>query len=130
MNSFSEQSASLIDKIGDYAHTSADLIKLKIIQKVADVISALVSRVLIFLLFILFSLFVNIGIALYIGKLFDQAYLGFLIMSLFYLLLAVVLYRYSDALIGKPVSNRIVEQMLDQVDIEDLVKGNDEEHEK
>ncbi len=125
-----EDTASLLDKLSNYIHTSADLVKLRIIQKVADVIAALTARVLFFLLFLIFSLFVNIGIALYIGALLDAYHWGFIIMSLFYLLLAGVLYAFRGAIFNKTIGNRIIEQLLEQVDVEDIVNGNDDENEK
>ena len=125
-----EETASLLDKLSDYIHTSADLVKLRIIQKVADLISALTARVLFFLLFLIFSLFVNIGIALYIGALLNAYHWGFIIMSLFYLLLAGVMCAFRATLFHKTIGNRIIEQLLEQVDVEDIVNGNDNENEK
>ena len=63
MKSFTEKSEDLIDKIGDYANTSLDLIKLKLIQKFSEVVAGLTSRLLFVLFLILFSLFINIGLA-------------------------------------------------------------------
>jgi hypothetical protein len=129
-NSLSDQSASLIDKVNNYLHTSLDLIKLRVIQKLAEVVSGLIARLLIFLLLIMFSLFVNVGIALFIGKLLNGYFWGFIIMSLFYLLIAVILYQFRHRLIHKTIGSSIIEQLLDQVNVEDIIQGNEEKNEK
>jgi hypothetical protein len=130
MKSFTEKSEDLIDKVGDYANTSLDLIKLKLIQKFSEVIAGLTSRLLFVLFLILFSLFINIGLALFIGKILHETYLGFLVVSFFYLLLAVMIHYFKQPLIHKPMGNAIIEQMLDKLDVEDIVNGNEERDEK
>lgn len=129
MKSFPEKSEDLIDKFGDYANTSMDLIKLKMIQKLAEVVAGLTSRLLLVLFLILFSLFINIGLALFLGKLLHENYLGFLVVSLFYLLLAVVIHYFKNTLIHKPMGNTLIEQMLDKLDVDDIVNGNDSKDE-
>jgi len=129
-DSLSDQSATLIDKVSDYLRTSLDLIKLRVIQKVAEIVSGLIARLLIILLLIMFSLFVNVGIALYIGKLLNAYFWGFIIMSLFYLLLAFILYKFRHQLIHKTIGSSIIDQLLDQVNVEDIIQGNEKENEE
>ena len=78
----------------------------------------------------MFSLFVNVGIALYIGKIAQCLFLGFIIMSLFYLLIAFILYKFRHQLIHKTIGSSIIDQLLDQVNVEDIIQGNEKENEK
>jgi hypothetical protein len=58
------------------------------------------------------TLFLNIGLGLYIGELLGQYYLGFLIVSVFYLVVAIVLYAFKVKFIETPLSNIIITKLL------------------
>ena len=58
-----------------------------------------------------FSIFINIGLALCLGKYFGETYYGFFIISFVYLLLGIILYIFKNKWIKYPVSNFIISQM-------------------
>jgi hypothetical protein len=60
----------------------------------------------------MFSLFLNIALSLYLGKLLGEIYLGFLIVSAIYLFLSIVIYFYSNKLIKIPLTNLVIEKLL------------------
>lgn len=102
----------LYEKAKDYTETSAELLALKAVDKSADVLSSLTAIILIVIVVAMFTLFINIGLGLFIGKLLNQYYLGFFIVSAFYLVLALVLYVYKVELIKSPVANLIITKLL------------------
>lgn len=102
----------LYEKAKVYAETSLNLLALNVIDKTADVLSTLVSRIFIAIAVAMFTLFLNLGIGLYIGELLDQYYLGFLIVSVFYLVVALVLYGFKEQLIESPLANLIITKLL------------------
>ena len=102
----------LYEKAKKYTETSLDLLTLNTVDKTADVLSSLISRIFIAMAVAMFTLFVNIGISLFIGMLLDEYYLGFLIVSAFYLIIAVVLYFFKDKLIETPIANMIIAKLL------------------
>ena len=102
----------LYEKAKTYTETSLELLALNMVDKTADLLSSLTSRFLIAMAVAMFTLFINIGISLFIGKQLKEYYLGFLIVSAFYLLIAVVLYALKDKLIKTPVSNLIIVKLL------------------
>jgi hypothetical protein len=102
----------LYDKVKEYTETSIDLYKLNAIDVTADVVSSLVSRVLLVLVFSLFTLFVNIAISLLIGNLIGSYYLGFLIVSGFYLIITMLIYFFSNKFIKTPISNLVIAKLL------------------
>lgn len=102
----------LYEKAKKYTETSIELLKLNAIDKTAEVLSSLVSRIAITMVVAMFTLFLNIGISLYIGKLLGENYLGFLIVSAFYLLVAILLYLFKDTFIKTPISNLIIRELL------------------
>jgi sterol desaturase/sphingolipid hydroxylase (fatty acid hydroxylase superfamily) len=123
----------LYDKAKKYVDTNIDLLRLNAVDKTADVMSSLIARIIIVMIVAMFTLFINIGISLYIGKLIGAYYLGFVIISTFYLLLAILLYFYSNRFIKIPLTNLIIIKLLKTKDsstnILDLIKKNEDEKE-
>lgn len=102
----------LYDKVKVYTETSFELYKLNVIDITADVVSSLVSRISIVLVFSLFTLFVNIAISLLIGNLMESHYLGFLIVSGFYLIITILIYFFSSKFIKTPITNLVIAKLL------------------
>ena len=102
----------LYDKAKKYTETSMELFRLNAIDKTADVSSSLMARMAIVMVVAMFTLFINIGISLFIGKMMGEYYLGFMIVSLFYLIVAIVLYLFSNRLIKIPITNLVIEKLL------------------
>ena len=102
----------LYDKAKKYTETSIELFRLNAIDKTADVSSSLMARMAIVMVVAMFTLFINIGISLFIGKMMGEYYLGFMIVSLFYLIVAIVLYLFSNRLIKIPITNLVIEKLL------------------
>jgi hypothetical protein len=101
----------LYEKAKKYTQTSLDLLTLNTVDKTADVLSSLTSRVFIAMAVAMFTLFINIGISLFIGKLLNDYYLGFLIVSAFYFIIAGVLYFFKEKLIETPIANLIIAKL-------------------
>ena len=102
----------LYEKAKKYTETRAELFALNAVDKTADVFSSLSSIAIIALVVAMFTLFVNVGLSLYIGNLLNEYFLGFFIVSAFYLVLAIVLYAFKDKLIKTPVANLIIVKLL------------------
>ena len=103
---------TLFEKAEDYTRTTAELMKLKAVDKTADVASSMLSRAAVSIVFVMFAFLVNIGLSLWIGELLGKTYYGFFIVSSFYLLISILLYIFRDPVIKMPVSNFIIVRML------------------
>jgi hypothetical protein len=104
---------SLIEKGEQYGKTTLELIKLKALDKSADVTSTLASWIIVVVLIVLFFLILNIGIALWIGEILGKTYFGFFAVAGFYGLLALIFGIFREKLVKKPVNNSIISQVLD-----------------
>ena len=102
----------LYEKAKEYTETSIELYKLNAIDTTADVISSLVSRIVLLIVVSLFTLFVNIAISLFIGEQMGSSYLGFLFVSAFYLIIAIIVQVFNYKLIKKPISNLVIGKLL------------------
>ncbi|MFV8271358.1 hypothetical protein ACNQGP_15675 [Flavobacterium sp. GT2N3] len=102
----------LFDKAEDYTKTTIELVKLSAVDTTADVLSSLLSRLTVSIVFVMFVLLVNIGLSLWLGELLGKVYYGFFIVSSAYLLLSIVLYIYKDKWLKIPISNIIIVKMF------------------
>lgn len=102
----------LIEKAEVYSKTTLELCKLNAIYKAATIFSKLAIRLVLIVVVVLFSLMVNIGLALFLGEYFGKTYYGFFIIALFYLLLGILIYLFRNQWIKEPVSNFIISQSL------------------
>lgn len=110
--------ATLLEKAEEFSLTSIELLRLKAIDKSADVISSLISRLAIVIVISLSSLIINMGIALWIGKQLGDAFYGFFVIGGFYALLALLLHQFRRPWIKLPISNTMINQMLKPKKIE------------
>jgi hypothetical protein len=105
---------SLIEKGEQYGKTTFELLKLRTIDKTADVSSNIVSWLVVGVFAVLFFLVLNIGIALWLGELMGKSYYGFFVVSGFYALLAIVFAIFRKQFIKEPLNNSIISQVLDE----------------
>ncbi len=105
---------TFIARAEDYGNSTIELFKLNAIDKSADVISSLVSRMAIIMAVALSILIINIGIALWIGTLLHNSFYGFFIVGGFYAIIAILLHVFRHQWIKYPISNLIITKMLKQ----------------
>jgi hypothetical protein len=112
MNNITQNVETLYESAKTYAETNIEIAKLKAMNKGADLFASFVTRVLSLTAIIIFSLFVNIALSLYLGELFGKSYLGFLAVSGFYLLVYFVIGMFRNPLIKTPIVNLILAKLL------------------
>ncbi len=101
----------LLEKAENYSKTSFELMKLKALDKTADVSSTLASRSLFTLVVSFFAITLNIAIGLWLGDLLGKTYYGFLVVAFCYALAAAVLLLIHP-LIKSRANNAIIKQLL------------------
>ncbi|MFH6992433.1 hypothetical protein [Flavobacterium sp. FlaQc-48] len=111
-NATTNENLNLYEKAENYTKTSLELLKLKTVSAVADVLSTLTSRIAVGAVVAFFTLFLNIGISLWLGKLLGEYYYGFFIVALFYLVVAVVMHSLQHKIIKTPIGNMIISSIL------------------
>mgnify|MGYP000223707490 CR=1 FL=1 len=114
----------LYEKAEQYSKTSFKLVQLATIEKTSDVISSLAVIITISILFVMFTLFINIGMGLYIGALLKNTALGFFIVSGFYFLLVVAVFIFRKSLIKIPIDNLIIFKLLREEKVLNSEKNN------
>lgn len=104
--------ATLFERAEDYGKTTLNLLKLNAIDKSADLVSSLVSRLAVIMIVVFSVLIVSIGLSLWIGKLLGETFYGFFVMGGFYTLVAILLQLFRNQWLKYPVSNSIIKKML------------------
>lgn len=104
--------ATFFERVEEYGKSTMELLKLNAIDKSADVVSSLVSRLAVLMTLALSIIIINIGIALWIGKELGETYYGFLIIGFFYTMVTLLLHMFRNQWVKNPISNSIIKQML------------------
>lgn len=102
----------LYDKAEQYSRTSLELFKLNAIDKSSDVISSLAVVISLTFIAAVFTLFINIGLALLIGKAIGNYANGFFIVSGIYVFIGLILYIFRKDLIKNPIDNIVLGKLM------------------
>jgi len=103
---------SLFSQSKEYAGNRIQLLKLKGIDKTSTIASLVITGVALFIVFILFFLFFNIGIALLIGDLLGKSYLGFLILAVVYAIAGFIVFKGRNKFFKTPVLQMLIKKFL------------------
>ncbi len=103
---------SLLEKAIEYSKTSYELAKLKALDKTSDVVSSFIPQALAFVLIASFMIFLNLGLAFWLGKILGEIYFGFFVVAAFYLVLGVVFHFFMSKSLKKYICNAFIKKML------------------
>lgn len=103
---------TLFERAEDYGKTTVKLFKLHAIDKSADVVSSLVSRVAVIMMTMLSIIIISIGISFWVGKIIGETYCGFLVVGGFYAFTALLFHLFRHQWLKNPVSNLMIRQMM------------------
>lgn len=112
MENIAENIEKLYEKAERYSKTTYELVRLNTIDKTSDIISSLAIVITILVIAAVFTLFINIGIALWIGQALNSNALGFFIVSGFYIIVGIIVFIKRNELIKIPLDNLIVRKLL------------------
>ena len=107
-----EKLDALTDSLKEYANTNYELIKLEVIDHSSDIISGLISALIVGVTLVLFLLFGSIYAAFYLSDLLEINYIGFAIVGGFYLLVALIFHFNKKSLIENRVCNNFIKRKM------------------
>ena len=99
---------SLLENALDYSKTTFELVKLKLIDKVSDIISSYIPLFVVFILFAFVLLFINIGLALFVGELLGNISYEFFAVGAGYFLIILIFYFFMRKWLKRILYNRVV----------------------
>ena len=108
MEDNSKMIESLLEKATDYGKTSFELVKLKTVDKASDVISSIIPHSVVFVFFASFMLFLNLGLAYWLGQILGQIFFGFFVIAAFYVILAMIVHFFMHHWLKNKIYNYII----------------------
>ena len=111
MNTQETSIETLFEKVEVYSQTSIELLKLKALDKSAEVFSTLAIKSVLVAVLAIFAMLINIGIALWIGDLLHKTFYGFFVLAGCYGILVFILRSYLHLWVKVPVSNFIISKI-------------------
>ncbi|WP_026902705.1 phage holin family protein [Pedobacter glucosidilyticus] len=102
----------LIEKIKEHLHTRMKLAKLTLVEKGVLLFANLITDGLVIIFLVLAFLFVSLAFGFYISELLGNSYGGFFLVSLFYFLIAVIVYAIKDKYLEKPIVNNMIRKIF------------------
>ena len=103
---------SLLDKAAEYGKTSFELVKLKTLDKTTELVSSLIPLTIVILLVITFLLFMNVGIALWLGEMLGKVFYGFFVVAAFYLLIGIIIHFILNKWIKRLIGDYFIKRIL------------------
>lgn len=102
----------MIDLLRKYIDNRIQLIKLELISALANVASGLISSFLLLGMGLIILIMFNFALAFYLGSLFENQALGFLVVGLIYVLFFVLYYYFFRNTVDKKVKDKIVKTIF------------------
>jgi fatty acid desaturase len=112
MENNAQQLESLLEKAAEYGKTSFELVKLKALDKTSDVVSSFIPHSVVFVLIASCMLFLNLGLAFWLGEILGNTCFGFFVVAAFYGIIGIVVHFFMHKWLKKLIRNYIIKLML------------------
>lgn len=99
---------SLLEDVAGYGKTSFELAKLQALDKASDIVSTIIPHAFVFLLLAVFMLFLNLGLAFWLGVILGNTFFGFFAVAGFYFIVGLMLHFFMHKWIKKVICNFII----------------------
>jgi predicted membrane-bound dolichyl-phosphate-mannose-protein mannosyltransferase len=103
---------SLWDSAEEYGKTTIEIIKLKALDKGAEVMSSVISRAIAVFILFMFFLIATLGLAFWLGEITGKYSYGFFIVAAFYGITGIILFFFLHKRIKMRISNSIIKQFF------------------
>jgi hypothetical protein len=112
MRSFFNNITSILNDVVEYINLQKDLVKLQIIEKSTNILSNVITYIILAVVGIFALMCLTIGGAMAINELFNNSYVGFLIVAGIYILLGIILYVSRKALITDKIADTLTNILI------------------
>jgi len=102
----------LFERVIEYGKTSYKLWRLKALDKATELLSSLISNLLIIVLALSFMLFLNLGLAFWLGSILGSIWYGFFILAAFYGIMTIFALLFIRKWIKALVNNFIINRAI------------------
>ena len=106
-----KQIESLLESVAEYSKATYELGKLKLIDKTSDAVSSFIPHAVVLVMIGIFMLFLNLGLAFWLGKILGNIYLGFFALAAFYGVIGIVMHFFMHKWLKKRICNYIIKMV-------------------
>ena len=103
---------TLLERASEYGKTSIELAKLKALEKTTEIVSSILPLSVVILLVVTSFLFLNLGLAFWLGEIFGNTYYGFIIVAVFYVLAGILIHFFLHKWIKRLVGDYFIKRVL------------------
>lgn len=109
-----ERTGETIEYLKLYAQQQVDIAKLDAVEKSSKVVSSMITGLVLGMVGLVVLLFLTIAGALFLGQMLGNSALGFLIVSLIFVVVGVILYSLRKTLITSPVISYFISKIYEE----------------
>ncbi len=102
---------SLVEYTERFSVTTLKLLRLQLLEQSTFITTLVVTRLVVIVMYLFCFIMGSIGIAVWAGHMLGEMYLGFVVMTAFYLLAGILFQNYLYRWIRKPVSDLLIRQV-------------------
>lgn len=106
----------MADHIKEYVNNRVTTVKLKTAEKSSKILAQIIALTVVIVIFLIFIVFAGIALAYALAKLTGEFYWGFLIVAVFFLLIAWLTWITKEKLIRLPIMNAILHQLFNEAE--------------
>jgi fatty acid desaturase len=103
---------TLLESATDYGKTTLELVRLKTVDKTADIASSFIPLSIVVLMIGSFLLFLNLGLALWLGEVMGKMFYGFFAIAAFYILTGIIIHFLLHKPIKRLIGNYLINHLL------------------
>lgn len=103
---------TLLERTAEFGKASFELAKLKALDKTSDVVSSLIPHSVVIVLVAVFMLFLNLGVALWLGEILGKSFYGFFVVAAFYGMIGLVFHFFMHDWLKKITCNYFIKHVL------------------
>ena len=103
---------TLLERASEYGKTSIDLVKLKALDKTTEIVSSVIPLSVVILLVVTSLLFLNLGLAFWLGEILGKTYYGFFIVAAFYVLAGIFIHFFLHKWIKRLVGDYFIKRVF------------------
>lgn len=106
------KAAEMLLLLKEYICTCINLAKLHTVEKTSKFAANLIAGVIVFFVLLFFIIFASIGFVYLLARWTGELYFGFFIVSVVYLLLAILLWRTREKWLRIPIMKELKKQLF------------------
>ena len=103
---------TLLDRATDYGKTTLELVRLKTVDKTADIASSVIPLSIVVFMIATFLLFLNLGLAFWLGEIMGKTFYGFFAIAAFYILTGIIIHFLLHKPIKRLIGNYLIKHLL------------------